>query len=242
MNKLEIIRKIEAFAPLETQEKWDCSGWLVETQKTDIQKIMLCLTVTENVIRQAKEQNCDMIISHHPLFKINCHSELVSEFFQPLIDIYCAHTNLDKADGGTTDTLVEVLGLEKHVIARDENDETNRLFVKYIHYETTVENFLSKLKVISPNLRYVNNHDVKTLKKIAFCAGSGAEFVQEAFENGADAFVTGDLKFHTALESPIAVFDIGHFESEILVLPVFEKIIGSDVEFVYAKEKSPFLR
>lgn len=240
MNKLEIIRKIEAFAPLETQEKWDCSGWLVETQKTDIQKIMLCLTVTEDVVRQAKEQNCDMIISHHPLFKINCHSELVSESFQPLIDIYCAHTNLDKADGGTTDTLVEVLGLEKYVIASDENDETSQLFVKYINYKTTVENFLLKLKVISPNLRYVNNHDVKTLKKIAFCAGSGAEFIQKAFENGADALVTGDLKFHTALESLIAVFDIGHFESEILVLPVFVKIIGSDVKFVYAKEKSPF--
>lgn len=241
MEKSNIVEKIEAFAPLETQEKWDCSGVAVETVQNDIQKILLCLTVTEEVVRQAKEQNCDMIISHHPLFKIDCHSELVSESFQPLIDIYCVHTNLDKADGGTTDTLIEVLGLENYVITRDENAETTQLFVKYINYETTVEDFLFKLKEISPNLRYVNNSNVQKLKKIAFCAGSGSEFIQEAFENGADAFVTGDLKFHTALESPIAVFDIGHFESEIIVLPVFEKIIGSDVEFVYAKEKSPFL-
>ena len=47
------------------------------------------------------------------------------------------------------------------------------------------------------------------------------------------------MKFHTALESPIVLFDIGHFESEILVLPVFEKIIG--LECVYADEKSPFI-
>ena len=32
LNKYEIIRKIEEFAPLETQEKWDCSGWGVDAQ------------------------------------------------------------------------------------------------------------------------------------------------------------------------------------------------------------------
>lgn len=239
MNKYEIIKKIEAFAPLETQEKWDCSGWLVETSQTEIKKIMLCLTVTNDIVRQAKEQNCDLIVSHHPLFKIDCHSELVSESLKPLIDIYCAHTNLDKAHGGTTDTLIETLGLQNYVIARSENDEAIQPFIRYVNYETSVEDFLLKLKNISPHLRYVNNHDVKTLKKIAFCAGSGSEFIQEAYENGTDAFVTADLKFHTALESPIAVFDIGHFESEILVLPVFEKLTG--VECVYAQEKSPFI-
>lgn len=241
MYKYELIQKIEVFAPLETQEKWDCSGWLIETVRKDIKKIMLCLTVTKDVVRQAKEQNCDMIISHHPLFKIDYHSGLVSESFQPLIDVYCAHTNLDKAHGGTTDTLVNKLELGKYVIARSENDEAIQPFIRYINYETSVKDFLLKLKKISPNLRYVNNYDVRELKKIAFCAGSGSELIQEAFENGADAFVTGDLKFHTALESPIAVFDIGHFESEILILPVFEKIIGADVEFTYAEEKSPFI-
>ena len=52
--------------------------------------------------------------------------------------------------------------------------------------------------------------------------------------------MTGDLKFHTAVEAKKVVFDIGHFESEILVLPVFEQIIGDEVEYVYAKEMSPF--
>ena len=71
--------------------------------------------------------------------------------------------------------------------------------------------------------------------------GSGTEFIQEAFENGADALVTGDLKFHTALDSPIVVFDIGHFESEIMVLDVFEKLINNYVKVVRAKEHSPLI-
>lgn len=224
MEKSKIVEKIEAFASLETQEKWDCSGFGVETDRKDIQKIMLCLTVTENVMRQAKEQNCDMIISHHPLFYVPV------EWRD--IDIYCAHTNLDKAQGGTTDALIETLGFKVSEVQE---------FVRYVDIEIALENLLAKLKIISPNFRYVNNKDLKTFKRFAFCAGSGSEFIQEAYENGADAFVTGDLKFHTALESPIAVFDIGHFESEIFVLPVFENIIGNDVEFLYADEKSPFI-
>ena len=252
MNKYKIITRIEQFAPLETQEKWDCSGWLVETKNQDIEKIMLCLTVTDDIVRQAREQNCDMIISHHPLFTVPLNYRLApagrgrscsrarasvtnaGEGYKSL-DIYCAHTNLDRAQGGTTDTLIKTLGLDQFIVANSGEE-----FTRYINYETSLQDFVKRLKTISPHLRYVNNKGVTQLKRIAFCAGSGTEFIQEAFENGADALVSGDLKFHTALDSPIVVFDIGHFESEILVLPVFEQIIGNSVEFVYAKETSPF--
>lgn len=223
MDKSEIIRRIQAFAPVETSEKWDCSGWCVETAKNEIKRILLALTVTEDVIAQAKNKNCDMIISHHPLFYV------------PLdwknIDIYCAHTNLDRAYGGTTDVLIRNLDLK----AAQTQD-----FLRYVDTDISLKDMLVKLKTISPNLRYINNKNITHLKRIAFCAGSGSEFIQEAYENDADALVTGDLKFHTALESPIAIFDIGHFESEILVLPVFENLINGDTEVVYANEKSPF--
>ena len=90
----------------------------------------------------------------------------------------------------------------------------------------TVEDFAKKLLKISPNLRYVNNKKIKEISKIFFCAGSGAEFIQDAKNLGADCLVTADLKFHTALDSDIVVFDLGHFESEILIREVFKKIIG----------------
>lgn len=227
MNKYEIIQRIENFAPPETQEDWDCSGWVVNIEGYDsIDKVMLCLTVTNDVVRQAKEQNCDLIISHHPCFYI------------PLdwsgINIYCAHTNMDKAKGGTTDTIIGELGLSNYKI------NVEHEFLRMIEYQTTVSAFSELLRQISPNARLINNNNVTGLNKIAFCAGSGSEFINEAKELGADCLVTGDLKFHTAIESPIIVYDIGHFESEILILPVFKKIIGKDVKIVYADEHSPF--
>lgn len=229
MNKYEITEKIENFAPVETAEPWDCVGFGVETQRVDISKIMLCLTVTNDIIKQANEQNCDMIVSHHPLFYVP------REWKN--IDIYSAHTNLDKANGGTTDTIITTLDLDKFRINIEHE------FLRMIDFgrEFELSTLKEKLKTISPNLRYVNNKKVSKLQKIAFCAGRGSEFINEAKELGADCLVTGDLKFHTALDSEIAVFDIGHFDSEILILPKIKELIGNDVEIVFAQEKSPFL-
>lgn len=222
MNKYEIVSKIEKFAPLETQEKWDCSGWAVErVNNIEVNKILFALTVTDDILKQAKDKKCDMIISHHPLFYI--------PFEYKDINIYCAHTNLDRAEGGTTDTLISELGFQK--TATDD-------FVRIVELDEaiTVEELKNKLLKISPKLRYINNLNAKKVKTIGFCAGSGSEFIGET-----DAFVTGDLKFHTALDAKKVVFDIGHFESEIFAPKILKAITGVGENGVIADEKSPFI-
>jgi dinuclear metal center YbgI/SA1388 family protein len=234
LNKYEIVRKIEEFAPLMSQEKWDCSGWAVDTnskrkienENTDneeVSKVLFALTVTDKIVQQARAKNCDMIISHHPLFYV------------PLdwrdINIYSAHTNLDKAEGGTTDRLISELGFNK-----TESYE----FVRIVRLSEpiTVEELRQKLLKISPKMRYINNYDKKTIQTIGFCAGSGSEFIGEY---DTDAFVTGDLKFHTALECRQVVFDIGHFESEIFAPKILKEITQAGEKGIIADEKSPFI-
>ena len=164
-----------------------------------------------------------MIISHHPLFYV------------PIgwkdINIYSAHTNLDLAEGGTTDTLIEKLGLKK---------SENQGFVRVVELEKSIstEELKQKLMKISPKLRYVNNFNQAEIKTIGFCAGSGSEFVNETT---CDAFVTGDLKFHTALELNKLTFDIGHFESEIFAPELLKKITEVGERGIIADEKSPFI-
>lgn len=223
MNKYEIVNIIENFAPSELQEKWDCSGWVVETQKTEVKKVLIALTVTEEVYQQAVKNHCDMIISHHPMF------------FVPLylsdIDIYSAHTNMDKALGGTTDTFIEALGLSGYPMGE---------FLRIVDLEILLKDLSSKIKKISPNARIVNNKNVQKVSKIAFCAGSGMDMYEEAVENGCDCFVTGDLKYHSAVDSEIVLYDVGHFESEILIKKVFQGLIKDKVEVILANENSPF--
>ena len=223
MDKHQITEIIENFAPLNLAEEWDCSGWVVDVfSKSEINKVLLCLTVTDDIVRQARENHCEMIISHHPLF------------FVPLkysdLNIYCAHTNLDQTKGGTTDTLIKKLGLAC--------SDFEHPFVRIVKTNTTVSELEQKLRTVSPNLRYVNNKNIIDIKTIGFCAGSGSEFIDEI---DCDAYVTGDLKFHKAIECDKVLFDIGHFESEILVLDVFKKLLSDKVEIIRAKERSPFI-
>lgn len=222
MNKYEIVKRIEEFAPLETQEAWDASGWIVDLEEPEINKVMFSLTVTEDILEQAVKNGCDMIISHHPMFFVPwkyCN-----------INIYCAHTNLDKANGGTTDTLLKALHLE----GRYCND-----FVRVIELENemSVEFLKLKLLPISPRLRIINNKKVRTIKTIGFCAGSGSEFIAST---PCDAFVTGDLKYHTAVETDKVVYDIGHFESEIMSVSLLKEISEVKEKGILANEESPF--
>lgn len=237
MNKYLLTKRIENFAPTETAEPWDCVGFMVETTKTEVSKVMICLTPTDEVINQAISENCDMIVSHHPMFYVNFAKGLLDENNSPQIDIYSAHTNMDKANGGTTDTIINVLGL------KNVQKQINHDFLRKVELPNpiNVEDFVKQLLKISPNLRYVNNKKVTKISKIFFCAGSGADFIQEAKSLGADCLVTADLKFHTALDSDIIVFDLGHFESEILIREVLKNIIGNDVEIVFANEVCPFI-
>lgn len=225
MDKKEISKIIENFAPLNLAEEWDASGWVVDAvEYNHVNKIMLCLTITDKIIQQALQQNCDMIISHHPLFFV--------PFNYKHINIYCAHTNLDKTKGGTTDTLINLLNIPESTSIGE--------FLRISNYRISIKDFTEKLSRISNNLRIVNNKNVKEISKIAFCSGSGSEFIQQAFEYGADAFVTGDIKFHTAVESPIVLFDIGHFESEVIVLENLKRLLENEVTVILADEKSPF--
>jgi len=222
LNKYEIVKRIEEFAPLETQEAWDASGWIVDLADPEVNKVMFALTVTEDVLEQAVKNGCKMIISHHPMF-------FVPWKFRN-INIYCAHTNLDKAVGGTTDVLVKALHLEGHYY----ND-----FVRVVDLENEMSVEFMKLKLlpISPRLRVINNKKVKTIQTVGFCAGSGSEFISST---PCDAFVTGDLKYHTAVETDKVVYDIGHFESEILSIPLLKDLADIGDKGILADEESPF--
>ena len=222
MNKYEIVKKIEEFAPLELQEEWDASGWIVDLPEAEVDKVLFALTVTEDVLEQAVKQGCKMIISHHPMFFV--------PWKYRNINIYCAHTNLDKTKGGTTDTLLKSLHLE----GKYYND-----FVRVVTLENDMSIEFLKLKLlpISPRLRIVNNKKVRTIQTIGFCSGSGSEFISST---PCDAFVTGDLKYHTALEADKVVYDIGHFESEIMSVGLLKEISGIGEKGIIANEESPF--
>lgn len=224
MNKYDIVSLIEDRAPLDSQEKWDCSGWAVDNDIVDVDKVMVALTVTEDIYQQAKSCGCGLIISHHPLFCV--------PYQWRDINIYASHTPMDKMLGGTTDTLIKLLGFDDEVEVVEE-------FVRVIKTNVSIEELREKVSRISSKYREVNNQGQTEVSSIGFCAGSGADFLDVV---DVDVFITGDLKYHTAVEADKVIFDVGHFESEVGIKDVFRSILAdTGLEVVIADEKSPFI-
>ena len=63
----QIIAAIEEAAPRNLQEQWDNSGLLVGSSERECSGAMLCLDVTPDVIRQARDKQCNLVIAHHPV-------------------------------------------------------------------------------------------------------------------------------------------------------------------------------
>ena len=235
----EIIKVLENYAPLDTAEEWDNSGWQVFLGNDYTTKVLICLTVTENIINQAEDLGCNLIVSHHPvIFKPikNVTDTKIIKAIQKGIQIYSLHTNCDKTKNGTSDLIAERLNLKKVASLND--------FVRVglTSREMTIDELVSYVKLAFnvERIKLINNSNLTRIKTVAVCAGSGAEFIKDIEKYNIDAYITSEVKYHDALDSKhVAIFDIGHFESEKPFVEEIKNLLESKrgIEVVVAKEK-----
>ncbi|MEZ5012632.1 MAG: Nif3-like dinuclear metal center hexameric protein [Bacteroidales bacterium] len=67
----------------------------------------------------------------------------------------------------------------------------------------------------------------RVISRVAVCGGSGSSLVGHAKRAGADAYITGDIRYHSFFEAgnDILLVDIGHYESEKYSLEILYEII-----------------
>ena len=130
MKISQIIETLEDFAPLVLQEGFDNSGLQVGDISQQVKGVLLCLDVTEEVLDEAMELDCNLIISHHPLLfkpikkltgKTYIERCVIKACKNDLV-IYAAHTNVDNASGGLNFYLAEKLGLQNLRILSPKKD------------------------------------------------------------------------------------------------------------------------
>jgi len=117
----QVIEIMSEIAPAELAEDWDNVGVQVGDTSKNVDNVLLALDLNKEVIKEAEQKNCQLIITHHPLiFKginsVNTQNEtgrLIMELIKKDITLFSAHTNLDTADGGLNDYLAEMLDLKK---------------------------------------------------------------------------------------------------------------------------------
>ena len=229
-----IIEQFENWAPETLADDWDNVGLLIGDTAQPVRKILVALDATEAVINEAITGNFDFIITHHPLVYNPIKSITTADsigrkiiaLIKNGIGIYCAHTNLDKAQGGVNDCLAEKLGLKilSPLIPESEHPNIGIGRISQFPEKITLSQLAAHAKAALnlDSIRFSGDPN-KPIKKIGICGGdgSGSRYVNAAISQDCDAYITGDLRYHCvqdALESGIGLIDITHYSGEILIL------------------------
>lgn len=135
MKISEIIAVIEQYAAPELQEQYDNAGLITGDASWDCGAVLCSLDVTLEVIREAINNNCNLIIAHHPIVfrglkRItgkNYVEQVIIEAIKNDIAIYVAHTNLDNILLGVNGRIAEKLNLKNLSILQPKNKVLRRL-------------------------------------------------------------------------------------------------------------------
>ena len=234
----DIAETIEDFAPKNLQESYDNAGLQVGDPESAVTAVLLCLDVTEEVLREAKDRECNMIVSHHPLIFRGIKSltgadatqRLVIEALKNNIAVYSAHTNLDSVWDGVSHEIARRLNIKDLEVLEPQplNPKAGLGVVGNIKPLPKIE-FLRKVKDTFKvaALRYSAQSPSVVVRRVAVCGGAGASLISSAVKAKADILVTGDVKYHdfTSFGSEIIIADIGHYESELCSREILSRVI-----------------
>ena len=247
-----MIDALEQFAPLPLQEDYDNAGLQVGLTEVEVSGALLCLDVTEAIIDEAVEKNCNLVVSHHPLIfhKLRRISDedavqrTVRKALEHHVTVVSMHTNMDAVEGGVNYKIAEKLGLrDLHFIGKRQTVEVKSLsddnmpVCKRHGGEGVIGEFPEMVAADDLVLMLRQRFEVecvqcnqllrREIRKVALCGGAGSFLLDEAIRAGADAFITGEMHYHEFFghDQQIQICVIGHYQSEQYTKEIFRQII-----------------
>lgn len=237
MKIAELYSVLDEIAPFSTQESWDNSGLVLGSPNVQAGRIYASLDVDSELLETLEPNST--LLTHHPLiFKglkqldLSVYpSNLIAKMIAKNISLISLHTNFDKA---LLNRYVASEILDFNAVDRGE-------FLLSLDYAGSFSELVAiiKQRLGLAYVRVVRTKD--SVKDVLFCTGSGAELIEGV---STDCFITGDLKYHTALqayENGISLIDIGHFESERYFGECIAKALQKfQIEVIIKHSKNPF--
>ena len=131
----DVTRYLEEWAPLSYQESYDNAGLITGDPNTEVTGILVTLDCTEEVVDEAINSRCNLIVAHHPIvFKglrkltgINYVERTVIKAIRNEISLYAIHTNLDNVHTGVNKMICEKIGLKNFKVLAPRTDTLNKL-------------------------------------------------------------------------------------------------------------------
>ena len=222
-NIYDIVNEI---APFEKAEPWDNVGLLAGSMNRAVTGILCALDFTHEVLEKAQALGANLIITHHPILfsakkrltEDDYEGRLLCEMIRKNISLIAAHTNYDVAAGGVNDILADTLGIEN--IRMAEGDEDGILRIGEIS-PLPLSEFSKKVESALKDVVRVYGDPDKIIRTVAVCGGSGGEYAKIAYRAGADAYVTGEMRYHDSLNYALegyASLHAGHDATERIAI------------------------
>lgn len=243
MTVKEMYERFSERIPEHLSEEWDNDGLMCCADGTaEVNRVLITLDVTEEIVDYAIESAFDLIISHHPLIFKPISSVVeekpvarkVIKLLNSGISVFSFHTRADKVSGGVNDKLAELLSLEdvrpfgEGLLGRIGN----------IEGECELQDFAYRVKQLTGSdfIRYADGYS--DVFRVAVVGGDGKDFVRSAIEAGADTYLSGRISYNMmeeAAEMGINLIEAGHFFTEQPVTEFFKELLFDFDPTVYAE-------
>ena len=245
----DIEQAIFRWAPKETAMLGDNVGHLVGEPNRSVERVLVALDITPDVVREAVDGGYDLIVSHHPV--MNCtwspvqtvrdddqQGRMLIDMIRGNVSAICMHTNLDAAVGGVNDVLAACLGLSDVSVMEDGEGVVR---TGCLDRENTLQEFICKVKsaLQTNGIRYVDGG--KPVSRVAVGGGACGEFFSAAAAHGCDTFVTADVKYNQFLDAKelgLNLIDAGHYPTEDCVCPVIVQYLTEHFPDLTVKKSS----
>ncbi len=236
----DLLEFLDSIAPFRLQESYDNSGLLIGSEEAKISGVITALDMTEDVIDEAIEKQCNVVVAHHPIIfsglkRITGKTYVERAVIKAIkndINLIAIHTNLDNVlQSGVNERIAKRLGLTDLRILSPKEDKNTDIGSGIIGFlpEPVNKNELLRLiktKLACTAIKYTHNND-DNYQKIAICGGSGSFLLDTAKKQKADCFITSDFKYHEFFdaENEIMICDIGHYETEQFTATLLQELI-----------------
>ncbi len=235
----ELIDFLNAAAPPDLAESYDNVGLLIGNKNRKIETVLVTLDTDEFVALDARDKQADLVLSHHPLIfnplKSITGEDAISRTALSLIKddiaLFAMHTNFDSVKSGLGDLFLDqIVNTENRMpLAGDGENGIGR--IADVTGGVVFSELLDRIKTAFHlrTLRYIGPEN-KQICKIAVVNGGGAEYVYAAKKQGADCFVSGDIKYHQArfaYENDLALVEVPHYPAEIIFCSYVKQLLES---------------
>ena len=240
MKAKQVFDALEQYAPLPLQDSYDNAGLQIGlTAEQEVAGALLCLDVTEEVIDEAERMGCNLIVAHHPLLFRGLKSitgqsyveRCVIKAIQKGIGIYAAHTNLDNVEGGVNYRIAETIGLInlRFLEAKPGMVTAGAGILGELPAEEDEREFLNRVKVLF-GIQCIRHNQLcgRKIRRVALCGGAGGFLLPNAIAQGADVFLTGEMRYHDYFghEGELLIAEMGHYESEQYTINLLAEVLG----------------